>query len=145
MNWKNEAIEKLEQYEAKKQAIETIPEEIARLASAAHKIRSGTPSEVSVIGSGSKREDALLNNIVKREELNWSLEQARKWICIVETGLNVLNEEERTILERFYIHAEKGAAEKIAYDFAMDVKTVYRRKDSALRRFTLALYGCMES
>lgn len=82
---------------------------------------------------------------MKREELGRSLEQTKKWVELVELGLSVLNDEERLILDGFYIRSEKGAADRLAGDLALDVKTVYRRKDAALRRFTIALYGCLES
>lgn len=145
MNWKQEAIERLEQYDARKQSLRSIPAEIARLESVAQRIRSAQTDGVSVKSSGGGREDMLLNNIVQREELNWSLEQAKQWVGLVDSGLDVLNDEERMILDRFYIQGEKGAADRLAGDLAMDVKTVYRRKDAALRRFTIALWGCVES
>ena len=145
MNWKNEAIEKLEQYNAKKQSLKSIPTEIAQLASTAAGLTGARTDKIAVKASSSGREDVLLNNIVKREELTLLLEQTQQWVQHVDLGLEVLNEEERLILERFYIHAERGAAERLAGDLAMDVKTVYRKKDAALRRFTIALYGCVES
>ena len=43
MNWKYEAIDKLKQYGAKKQALRSIPVEISRLESAMKSIRSATP------------------------------------------------------------------------------------------------------
>lgn len=144
MNWKQEAIEKLEQYEVKKQSLQSIPTEMSCLESAARRIRSTQTDSIRIKSSGTS-EDVLLNNIVQREELSWSLEQAKKWVGLVDAGLSVLDDEERLILDRFYIHAEKGAADRLAGDLAMDVKTVYRRKDAALRRFTIALWGCVES
>ena len=145
MNWKQEAIEKLEQYDARKQSLRSIPAEIARLESVAQRIRSTQTDGIAVKSSGGGREDMLLNNIIQREELNWSLEQAQQWVGLVDSGLSVLDDEERLILDRFYIRSEKGAADRLAGDLAMDVKTVYRRKDAALRRFTIALWGCVES
>lgn len=145
MNWKQEAIDKLEQYGAKKQSLLIIPEEIARLESAASRLRSIQTDSISVKSSGTRQEDALLSNIMQREALDWSLDQAKRWVCQVDEGLSVLSAEERQILDRFYINGEKGAADDLASDLAMDVKTVYRRKDAALRRFTIALCGCLES
>ena len=145
MNWKQEAIEKLEQYGAKKQSLQIIPGEIARLEAAASRLRGIQIDSVSVKTSGSRHEDTLLSNIMQREALDWSLDQAKQWVCQVDAGLSVLNAEERQILDRFYINGEKGAADDLADMLAMDVKTVYRRKDAALRRFTIALCGCVES
>ena len=42
MNWKYEAIEKLRDYEAKKLALSTLPEEIRRLELDAQRIRRAT-------------------------------------------------------------------------------------------------------
>ncbi len=145
MNWKYEAVEKLRQYEAKKQALASIPEEIARLECAMQGIRSATSDGTPVQGGGSSREDMMLSNIVHREELGRSLEQARIWVRLVDTGLELLSPEERLILDRFYIHPERGAADRLAGDIRIDVKTVYRRKDAALRKFTISLYGGTES
>lgn len=145
MNWKTEAVDKLKRYEAMKVALKNIPEEIARLKSAMGGIRSATADGTPVQGGGSGREDMLLSNIVQREELGKSLEQANLWVKETDRAMKVLTDEERLILDRFYIHPRMGAAEHLAGDLGLDVKTVYRRKDSALRRFTIALYGCVES
>lgn len=144
MNWKPEAIEKLRQYEAKKTALKTIPEELTRLKSAAQGIRSATADGTPIQGGGSGREDMMLSNIVQREELKRSLEQAKLWVALTDAGLDILTSEERLILDRFYIHPERSVAERLAEDMNIDIKTVYRRKDAALRRFTIALYGCVE-
>ena len=132
MNWKFEAVEKLRQYEAKKQSLKSIPEEVKRLESAMRSIRSATADGTPVAGGGSGREDR-------------SLEQAQKWVALVEAGLEILSQDERLILERFYIRPEKGAADRLAGDLNLDVKTVYKRKDAALRHFTVSLYGGIES
>ena len=145
MNWKFEAVEKLRQYEAKKQSLKSIPEEIKRLESVMCSIRSASADGTPVSGGGSGREDMMLSNIVHREELERSLEQAQKWVGLVEAGLEILSQEERLILERFYIKPEKGTADRLAGDLNLDVKTVYKRKDAALRHFTVSLYGGVES
>ena len=141
MDWKKEAIEKLRQYTAKKMSLQTIPEEIRRLELEMCNIRSagtdGSPSK----GGGNGREDMLLSNIVRREEMERMLEQARIWVALVNAGLSLMDQEEKLLLDRFYIHPEKGAADRLAGDLHLDVKTVYRRKDDALRKFTISLYG----
>ena len=145
MNWKYEAIDKLTQYEAKKQSLRNIPDEIARLESVMCGIRSATSDGSPMKGGGSGRENMMLNNIVLREELERSLEQAQKWVNLVDAGLDLLCAEDRKILDRFYMNPVRGAADRLAEELYMDVKTVYRRKDGALRRFTVSLYGSTES
>lgn len=145
MNWKIEAIEKLKLYEAKKAALLNIPLEIERLESEMEGIRSQDSSGMPSAGGGRSRDSAYLSNITHREELEHMLEQAEKWVALVDAALEILSEEERLILDRFYVHPEKGAADRLAGDLRADIKTVYRRKDAALRRFTISLYGGTES
>lgn len=145
MNWKHEAVEKLKQYQAKKQSLISIPTEMVRLESAMQNIRSATADGNPVQGWGSGREDMLLSNIVHREELGRALEQARKWVDLVESGLKVLNEEERLILDRLYINPAMGNVDRLCGELHVEQATVYRRRDKALRHFTVCLYGCMET
>lgn len=144
MNWKYEAVEKLRQYEAKKRALESIPAEIARLECAMQSIRSATSDGTPVRGGGSGREDMMLNNIVHREELGRSLEQARIWVQLVDAGLELLSPEERLILDRFYINPAKGNVDRLCGELHVEKSQVYSKKDVALRNFTISLYGCAE-
>lgn len=145
MNWKQEAIYKLREYEAHKRALENIPEEIKRLESAFTSVRSASADGVPVSHSGNTREDILLTNIVKRQELCRNLEQARLWVDMVDTGLKVIDGEERLVLERFYINRAKGNVDRLCKELCLEKSAVYSRRDAALRHFTIALYGITES
>lgn len=145
MNWKAEAVDKLRQYEAKKLSLVNIPLEISRLESAACGIRSAASDGTPVSGGGSGREDMLLSNIVHRVELENGLEQAQKWVAMVEGGLEILDAEERQTLERFYVHPEKGNVDRLCEELGLEKSQVYAKKDSALRHFTISLYSCCET
>lgn len=145
MNWKYEAIEKLKEYTARKNAITSIPEEIKRLEEDAQRIRAASTDATPVQGGGSAREDMLLSNIVLREELQRRLSDAQKWIAIVDAGLAVLSDEDRLVLDRFYIQPMRGNVDRLCDDLAIEKAAVYKRKEKALRRFTVALYGSTES
>lgn len=145
MNWKSEAVDKLRQYEAKKLSIVNIPLEISRLESAARGIRSAASDGTPVSGGGSGREDMLLSNIVHREELERSLEQAQKWVALVDAALAILSVEERLLLERFYVHPARGNVDKLCDELGLEKSQVYAKKDSAIRHFTISLYGCCET
>lgn len=145
MNWKFEAIEKLKEYTARKNAITSIPEEIKRLEEDAQRIRSASTDATPVKGGGSTREDMLLDNIVHREELQRRLSDALRWIDIVDAGLAVLSDEDRLVLDRFYIHPMRGNVDRLRSELGLeDERSVYKRKDKALRKFTIALYGTCE-
>lgn len=144
MIWKNEAVSRLKAYQAKKLALENIPMEIRQQVLALSSIRSADPDSAPVRGNAT-REDAMLNNMVYRSELEESFLRTRLWVDATDRALGILTQEERILLERFFIYAEPKAADRLAGDLHMDVKTVYRRKDEALRKFTIALYGMAES
>ena len=145
MDWKQEAAEKLMQYEARRQALENIPMEIHRLELEYTGLRSSVPDAIPTHGNGSRREDAMLTNIVRREELARQLESARAWVALTDGGLAALNEEDRLVLDHFYIHRHKGACETLQELLDREKAQIYRRRDRALRRFTMALYGGLES
>lgn len=145
MNWKREAIDKLKNYEAHRQALENIPREIKRLESAYTGLRSASTENAPVSGGGGTREDCALSNIVLRDELKRRLKEARLWTAQVDKALAVLGEEETLVLDRFYIHRAKGAVEALCESLSLEKSAVYDRRDKALRHFTLALYGVTET
>ncbi len=145
MNWKKEAMEKLGDYDAKRNALSSIPAEIKRLELSATSIRSSTSDSSPVKGGGSVYEDRILSNIAHRQELERSLAEAKAWVDMVDKGLAVLTAQERKILDRFYIHPAKGNVDRLCEELACERSQVYRRKDDALRHFTIALYGRTES
>ena len=143
MNWKLESMEELREYEAKRTAVESIPQEIRQLREQMGKL-GGSSSSVPVQGGGSRWEDRQINLIVKIDKLDASLGIAQDWVKKVERGLAVLTAEERLILDRFYINPAKGNVDRLCGELHLEKTAVYNRKDAALRKYTLARYGCVE-
>ena len=141
MNWKVEAKEKLRRYDAMRLATVNIPQEIQRLEVDAQSIRAAKTDAPVVKSSGGNREDALLNNILHRQELVWTLQQAQFWLQTTERALSALTPQEKLILHRLYIYPEAGAVERLCKELGMESSSVYRRRDKALKHFTLAYYG----
>ena len=145
IDWKRRAVGKLQGYEARKRALENIPEEIRRLESVMNGIRSANTDSTPVQGGGCTREDMMLSNIVHRQELERRLEQARLWVMQVDNGLGALDDEERLVLDRFYIHRAKGYVNRLCEELGVERTQIYERKDKAVHHFTIALYGVIES
>lgn len=141
MNWKREAQEKLRRYEAMRLATLNIPDEIARLEIDATGIRSARTDATPVSGGGNRRESALLNNIVHRQELARTLQQAQLWVSTTDRALNTLNNEDKQILHRIYICPQADAIPRLCRELGLEQSSVYRKRDRALRRFTIAYYG----
>ena len=145
MNWKNEAMDRLRQYDAMRLAVANLPQEIRRLELASKAIRSArTDGDPVRAGGGRRREEAILANMMTRQELQWRLEQARRWLAYTDRALEVLNPEEKMLLERFFIYPQKGIAERLCSEMGVESSSVYRKRDKALQRFTVALYGGVE-
>lgn len=144
MNWKKEAMEKLRRYGAMRLAVVNISEEIKRLEVDAQSIRSAKTDATPVTGGGNRREDALLNNIVHRQELARTLEQVHIWLRSTDRALTALAKEEALILHRLYMYPEKGGLEKLCKELGVESSSIYRRRDKALEHFTIALYGIAE-
>lgn len=145
MNCLKEAEYKLRDYNAKKNAIAATLEEITRLESESTCVRSAMTDSTPVRGGGNCREDAMLNNIAARMELKAAHDNAEEWLRIIDGALAVLTDDERHILDRFYINRQKGHVELLMDELHVEKSQVYCRKDAALRKFTLALYGVTET
>lgn len=141
MNWKSEAIERLSRYRAMTQAMENIPLELTRLKQDAVQLRGCRPDILPGGTTPGPRDDILLGNLVKREELNAAYKNAKIWVSTTEKALSVLSDEERTILTQMYVTPQKGAVNALCEALGMEQSSIYRKRDQALYRFTVALYG----
>lgn len=139
--WRMDALNELQAYQARCQALENIPGRIRELEEAYASIRSSTADGTAMTGGGSGREDAMLNNIVARDRLKQSLERTREEVARTERGLNALGKDDRRILECFFIHPRKGAVAQLATELQIEEKTVYNRRNNALRLFQIAMSG----
>lgn len=143
MNWKNESKEELREYEAKRSAAESIPDEIRQLKSQMMKL-GGSSNATPVKGGGAIWEDRQINLIVKIEKLKMSLAYSKDWVSKVERGLSALSDDERLILDLFYINPAKGNVDCLCEELCLERSAVYARMEKALRHYTLARYGCIE-
>lgn len=145
MRWDLEAASKLREYTARKSALRNLPYEIKRLEDEYGRIRSAATDGTPVRGGGNAREDMLLSNICLREELTKQLADTQAWIEIIDRALAALTDDERLVLDRFYINPHKGSVDRLCDELSLERAGVYKRKDKALRHFTVVLYGKVES
>ena len=99
MNWKDEAADYLKNYGPMRTCLESIPLELSRLELEAKSIRSSAPRGVP----GTRRFDAvegrLLNNLAMRTQLQFQLDNAKKWVAVAEKAMEALSREDRLVLE----------------------------------------------
>lgn len=98
-----------------------------------------------VAGGSNGRDDALVNNILKRERLEEAQRLTENRVRRVDRALNQLSERDRCVLQRFYITPCIGGVERLCRELAIEKTTAYRWKDCALRNFTITMYGLTET
>lgn len=138
------AKDRLRQYIPKLAARENLREGIREQAYRRESL-SGGLREIPGSGQGPKgREAMVLNSLQQQQILEEALFLTQRWLEQVERALDALTRQERQLLEQLHMQPGKGAAEQLAEALQVDVKTVYRRADQALRRFAVALWGSVE-
>lgn len=145
MNWKEEATDRLRQYDSLRQACSNIPQQLEQLHNRIYRSKSANLQPGGSKGGYSRGDGALLNDLVLQQELRGNLERSRSWVRMTEEALKILTGEERLILRRLYIYPESGSLERLCQELGVEKSSVYRRRDRALEKFTLALYGAPET
>lgn len=145
MDWKPAAIQRLKDYEARKKALKLIAEQLETLEMQFTAIQGAkTDGEPVMGGDENRREDMLLSNIVLRDELATNEKIAAREIAITEKGLAALTAEERRILEVFYVCRPYNHISLLCEELNIEKSEVYRRKNTALDKFTIACYGVVK-
>lgn len=145
MNWQTVAVQRLKNYEAKKLSLETIAEQIKLLESEFTGIRAATTDGTPVAGGNTnKREEMLVGNIAKREELKRNYKIAKGEVNVTEKALEILTEQEQRILYLFFINRPAGHVQQLCEELFVEKSKLYKMKDEALKKFTRACYGVVE-
>ena len=145
MNWRQEAANDLMNYPRRKESLQNIAEQMAALKAQFGAIKSASNDSTPVMGGGESRyEDWLLNNIVKRERLSLTYQATKRLVNVVEKGLAGLSEQERHVIDRFYINRTKDYIERLINETGYEQAQIYRIKTDALYKFTIAMYGITE-
>lgn len=144
-NWRGVAVQRLRDYPLRLEAVDNITEQLEMLEDRFTAIRSATTDGTPVQGGNeNRREEMLIHNISMRDELKANLEFVEREIELTLKGLQALTEREKTILTEFYINGTRGHLEKLCDDLYVSKTELYRQKDTALKKFTIAMYGIVE-
>lgn len=141
MNWCVISVNRLRDYENRKRAVEIIPEQIKSLEYQFTGIKSAVSDGTPVQEETNRREENLIYNISKREELAYNLDIAKREVQLTEKGLAALTDDEQRILYLFFISRPKDYIQRLSDEMFLSKSEVYRKKDDALRKFTIAMYG----
>ena len=141
MRWSDCAVQDLRKYAALKAGVENIAARVEALEVKFAGIKSANTTETPVTGGESKYEDFLLDNIVERERLKLLSQADRLLLAVIDRGLAALNDTERRVLDRFFIHRIKDHVPRLTKELHLEQSQIYRIKDQALYKFTVNMYG----
>lgn len=93
-------------------------------------------------GRKSRRaESEIISALVEIERLSANISSAERLLAIIERGLDSLSDEERRLLEKFYMSSSPSKMRHLSEEFGYEPRTLYRKRDRALTNFTIAMYG----
>ena len=143
LDWKKEAENDLKAHEKRKAALRSLAEEIRELQ--ARTYGSTAPAAVPVQGGTSTAEKRLIAAIDELERKKGAYRATKRKVDAVERGLATLTAQQVDILDRFFIHRTRGHVQALADAYHVEQSRVYTLKDDAVRDFTLARYGVVDS
>lgn len=142
ISWKKCAEYDLRDYQAQKKAIENLSEKIRHIEDRLTSIRSSMKDETAVHGGTSSYEDILLTAIVEKARLEEARRTTMRMVEMIERGLSALSGEQQKVLKMFFMGG--GGYRRCMEEMHIEKDTAYRRRDEALRTFTIAMYGVTE-
>ena len=80
-------------------------------------------------------------NIEERARLGEKVRGIATEVMILDRALGSLTDEERLVLELFYIRRRKDHVGELKQRLGYESSTIYRIKDTALKRLSERLYG----
>ena len=144
MNWQKEAINDLRQYYARKQSLENMAERKLALEEKFKAIKCAMSDSTPVMGGASRIEDNMLNNIVERQKIDLNTEATSRLVKITERGLSGLNDQQRLVLEKFYMDSRMNHVEYLMDALGYENTRIYEIKDRALYAFTVSMFGIVD-
>ena len=140
MNWIKESANDLKNLTSRKHAVTSIEKRIKILEDNIVSLRSAsaeTPTQTFVGG----KEENIINYIAEKEKLSNNLKITKEIVYIIESALLTLTDKQRRILEVFFIERVQNHIDILCEELNVERSTVYRLKDEALYKFTIAMYG----
>lgn len=140
--WERLMEDRLRTIAVKLDAYTTASDHLDQLRSAACEVKGPVLSRVPISGTGGNREEGRrLNNIALQEEIERNLAKLRQDVELHEKNWPKLTDQERTVLDYFYINRQRNHMQVLMKKFHCEKSTVYRMKDDALFKLTMLTYG----
>ena len=120
----------------------TIREEIEELEREKFSCKTATLNAAPVKGSGAnKYEERLISVIALLDDCRFRLRVVERELKMIEQGMEGLDDYYVQLLEGFFIHNAKGAADSLMSRFYKERSCLYADRNKALEAFTRSVYG----
>ncbi len=139
MYWKICAIEDLNNYKYMKLGIINSKERLAIMDAG---IKTSLPVNKK---HGTRNSPELMDSAIEANKLRQNIASAQSITKLIERALDSLTELERDILGKFYMDNNPKPASVLSNELGFSVRSLYRARDEALEKFTLAMYGVATS
>lgn len=137
------AIADLRVYEKRKAAVGNLEERIKILNEQYVSLR-GLSNSAPVMGGANRQEDAWINNIAERGQLETNLKIVKSLVELTEKGLASLTDAQRLIIDLFYINRIPEYKETLCDRLCIEQSRLYELKDRAIKDFVIGMYGIVE-
>ena len=144
MDMKKIVEERLYNLEKDEAALSRMREEVQSLREECDAIRAASTDGNPVSGGGNGRSEWLDNNIEQRGFLELRIKAIETKVSSTKAALEMLTEEQRKILDAFFIHRMSKPEEYLEAVMNMDRSSVFRKRNRAMRDLTRLLYGGAE-
>lgn len=142
MSQLKDTIQRLRNLDAQRDALTNIPDRIKILELEHEGLKATQTDGISVSGGNDNRqEEAMLNNILKRQNLSRDYERTSMDVAQLEAALDKLSPTDRTVLEVFFVSRPRNYMDVLCEELHCEVAHVYRTKDKALLELTRRLCG----
>ncbi|MBQ8598914.1 MAG: hypothetical protein IJ411_02210 [Oscillospiraceae bacterium] len=144
MNWKKEAVNQLKEYPNRKDSLQSIKSRCRLLEEETTALKE-RELPLPLRGALSTAQDQLLSSTAEQKQLQANYHMAKLQLQWIEKGLSALDEDERMVLEGFYMIGGPCIKQDLMSDLCIERSALYELKERALRKFTMSMYGLLES
>jgi hypothetical protein len=142
MDYRDFAIDLLKRKNQLSSARDIIKNEIEELEKEKYSCKISSVNAVPISGSGTnKYEDRLISIIASLDDCRFRLRAVERELKMIEHGMAGLNDYYVQLLEGFFIHNTKGAADSLMSRFYKERSCLYADRNKALEAFTRSVYG----
>ena len=135
------AIDALKDYTSMEFIIQNQPEELAEVEEKLFSVRSSVPNGMPRAHNPHAGESRLAASLDEIDVLKERYRRALEYMEWFQPAWDALTGDERYVLTEFYLNQQEDAVSSICTHFTIERSSAYNKKNRALARLALLLYG----